>query len=508
MHRSRRAARRRFWAIPAACLGIVGVPGPASALEARVDASYDAQYYSLRSPFGEPVLSRRRYTATLGLQLFAPGPRPESPSLQFHSRLRLDSDFGVTEAERRPGSLSYVPGITEPPLDLMVAYLEGQGYLHSVLGFRLGRQIQVDSLGFWSFDGGLLSLTLPAFIRLSGYAGFEQRAGLSMLGTARYSADGVYRGSRRELEQAEYPSFLEESAWAPAAGASLETHGLSFVHARIDYRKVMNRSPALVTPFPEPGVVPESHEGLRASSERVGSSVQASLPSLGAASGTVVYDLFVERFSQYELSLDGFLSPSVTVGADVEHFLPVFDGDSIFNFFTQFGRTEARGRVTIAPSRAWDLSASGGLGWSFTEGDPEGDAETSGAPSRKRTRSSAEGLGSLGARYRFGTGSLGLDATAEGGESRHLVGGDLSLRRVYGGGAYDSLTLLSLYDWSDALRPTRDALGLTYVLGVGASPFDVFSHRGRIGAEWEHSMNRLVGHRFRMLLTLDLTVLE
>jgi hypothetical protein len=32
--------------------------------------------------------------------------------------------------------------------------------------------------------------------------------------------------------------------------------------------------------------------------------------------------------------------------------------------------------------------------------------------------------------------------------------------------------------------------------------------RGRFGVEWDHTMNRLVGQSFRMLATLDFSVLR
>jgi hypothetical protein len=63
--------------------------------------------------------------------------------------------------------------------------------------------------------------------------------------------------------------------------------------------------------------------------------------------------------------------------------------------------------------------------------------------------------------------------------------------------------MASLYDWSDPLRPVASTTSFTYVLGGGYRPF----RRAKIGLEWEHSMSELVGHRFRALATLDLTVL-
>jgi hypothetical protein len=46
------------------------------------------------------------------------------------------------------------------------------------------------------------------------------------------------------------------------------------------------------------------------------------------------------------------------------------------------------------------------------------------------------------------------------------------------------------------------------VLGAGLTPGPSFFTRSRLGVEFEHQMNRLVGQRFRGLLTLDLTVLK
>jgi len=57
------------------------------------------------------------------------------------------------------------------------------------------------------------------------------------------------------------------------------------------------------------------------------------------------------------------------------------------------------------------------------------------------------------------------------------------------------------------LRPERDALSAGYVLGGGIAPTVAGNVRSRLGIEWEHMMNRLYAHRFRVLLTFSLTVL-
>jgi hypothetical protein len=87
------------------------------------------------------------------------------------------------------------------------------------------------------------------------------------------------------------------------------------------------------------------------------------------------------------------------------------------------------------------------------------------------------------------------------------LGGDVTGRRRFGN-RYDGVCVLSLWDWSDALRPDRDATSFGYVLGAGVTPGPNFFARSRFGFELEHEMNRVVGQRFRALLTLDLTVLK
>src|SRR6188768_3457422 len=182
----------------------------AHAYQTEVDATLDAQFYSLQSPYGSPLVQRRRYTQTLSLNLYdlQTDRRPLGPKLSFKSRLRLDADFGQRPEERNPDSASYIPGLVEAPVDVMYAYLEGQRYLNGSLGFRLGRQYVVDSLGFWSFDGAEVMLTTPAYIALEAYAGFEQRGGLPMLSSSRFEAGGVSRGDRTGLGFGQAPSFL------------------------------------------------------------------------------------------------------------------------------------------------------------------------------------------------------------------------------------------------------------------------------------------------------------
>ena len=89
---------RGTWLAPAAlaALAFGATPRTAAAYEAEVDATADAQFYTLRSPWGEPNIRRRRYTQTLGLALYDLQGIEElyGPQLSFRARMRLDVDFG------------------------------------------------------------------------------------------------------------------------------------------------------------------------------------------------------------------------------------------------------------------------------------------------------------------------------------------------------------------------------------------------------------------------------
>jgi hypothetical protein len=117
-------------------------------------------------------------------------------------------------------------------------------------------------------------------------------------------------------------------------------------------------------------------------------------------------------------------------------------------------------------------------------------------------------IGSLGGGYRWNDGSVSARSVLETGERGHRVGGDVTTKKTFDAGYYDTLVVLSLYDWQDSLRPDRYATSFAYVLGAGVSPGIDVLNTARLGVEWEHAMNRLVGQRYRVLATLDFSVLR
>jgi len=228
----------------------------AQAFEVEVDSETTAQGYQLRNAWGDPVLSRRRFLQTLGLHVVGIGENENAAAssgldMSFHMRMRLDADFAIQPFESNYADYpsAFVPGLQRAPVDLVIGYFDIRNLAGGWLSARLGRQIIVDPLGWWSLDGALLRAELPVFLALEAYGGFEQRAGLP-LSTGRFERDGVWRGDRTSLDANAYPEFLE-AGLAPAHGFVLESIDLPVVHARVAYRRVWNTGKVATSPFSE-----------------------------------------------------------------------------------------------------------------------------------------------------------------------------------------------------------------------------------------------------------------
>jgi hypothetical protein len=484
-----------------------GVVTPLHAYEVEVDASVEAQFYALESPYGEPQIRRRRYTDTLGMALYdlQGESRPTGPSLTFRSRLRVDADLGQDPLERDPNSQRYVPGLEQAPFDIMYAYLEGERYLGGSFGFKVGRQYVTDVLGWWSFDGGLLAVDTPIHLRLETYAGFEQRSGLPLLATPRYQADGVARGSREDLRKDQWTSYLEQSSLAPAFGFAVESRDLEWLHARAAYRRVLNQDTVVVSPFADEAGELRSFADTRVSTEKLGVSARFESHELGALYGSVIYDVYAGLVSEGSTGLEWYAHRRLTLGVDLERIVPTFDGDAIFNWFSRAAQSSATGRVDVNFSRRLGIGATFGARLFETLGEPETYARSGDESAITRE---LDPFGTLAGRYRWNDGSVSARGVAEIGARGHRVGGDVTTLKTYDAGYYDSRVVLSLYDFEDALRPDRYATSFAYVLGFGVSPAIDRVSVSRIGVEWEHAMNRLVGQRYRVIATLDFSVLR
>jgi hypothetical protein len=553
----------------AAALGLAALgPLRAGATEVEVQADTALQGYQITDPWGDVIVERRRFTQTVGLGLYNLQGRYQPGEADYRAvfMLRLDSDFGVnarltgasaggetTYATGAGNGVRFVPGLQAHAVDLMYGYVEGRNLAHGLLGFRLGRQYVADALGWWSFDGGLVRLTTPFFLQIEAYGGLEQRAGMP-LSTGRYERQGVWRGSHTGFgtgadmpSVVDYPSYMYTEP-APAFGVAVESVGPSWIHGRFSYRRVYNTGTALATAFPDQaGTNVRTVDGIRISQDRFGWAADVGKPDLGTVRGGFTYDLYNQLFASFNASAEAYLGKRATLGADVDYFVPTFDADSIWNWFTHGPISTITGRAAVRFTKRFDVSASGGARLWTAEGDASPDPATglsrlgagqcaaaqaqlarvgglldcnlgqvyldpsSSAVQRytqdaahRATSTTVDALGNLSGRYRFPLGDVSLRGMFETGARGSREGADLAGEARLDGGRFTLGTRVSVHGWSDPTRPDRDAVSFGYVLAAGFRPASL----ARFRVEWEHDTNRLVGQRYRIVGLVNLLVIK
>ncbi len=529
-------------------LVLVAWSAPAQPVGFELNGDIASQAYDVTSPWGERVLRRRRLLSTLGLAAWnlQGAYHPSGPDYSLQLRFRFDADFGLDRNEESYTASRtdrFVPGLGGSPVDLLYGYLEGRNLLGGLLGFRLGRQTMSDVLGWWSFDGGLVQVTTPLFLRAEVYGGLEKRGGMP-LSSPRYEPQGVWRGARTgfEANAHDYPSY-QLAGHAPAFGVALETNGPNWIHGRLDYRRVYNSGAAFTGQFGGPTGDFEQIDELRLSQERFGYAISAFLPEHGGIRGGFAYDIYNDLISRGYVGMDAHFGKRLTVGADVDYYVPTFDADSIWNWFSHNGNISALARLAARPTERLKLNVSVGTRVWMTDGDPDNWAlrqcgasvEPAVAPDQREaaiaacmrygidassgsardfardeenreTQLAPDLLANLGGSYRWSSGHLRLGASLQSGfggasvNRGRRVGGTLWGRQAIVPDQLDLRGQISTYDWTDPLRPDRAATSFGYML----APNYWLTRLARLSLEWEHNMNRLVGQRFRIVGLLSL----
>jgi hypothetical protein len=485
-----------------AALATVSATTTALAYDAEVEATTTGQIYQLRGLGGDPILSRRRITQTVGLGVYdITGNTGDAskPELSFKSRMRVDADLGVSHEELALAGTAdsrFVPGLATAPVDIMFAYLEGRRYLGGYLGFKLGRQYVVDPLGWYAFDGAQMRLTTPAYVALEAYGGFEMRGGLP-LSSARFEAWGVDRIDRSNLPKTAYTSY-GPTGLAPMFAVAIESAGISWIHGRLTYRKAWNTGSAFVNQgSAEP--LPASlgiYDGQRVSSERIGYGATAQIAEVLGPRVNLVYDLYNHLFSGIEAGSDLFVSKHVTAAVDYTYFRPIFDADSIFNVFALEPMDDVTARLDVVPTSTFAIGGDA-LVRRFKSDD---------LAVLTRVATNVAGGGDLHAKYKTATTTVTSRVSALDGDQGLRAGADV----YYQQGLDEHLALdgrVSLWRFDDKLRTTtlggsRSATSFGYVLGASYR----FSTKTSLLADFEHDMNRLIGQRFRFLVVFTTSV--
>jgi hypothetical protein len=514
-------ARRVAWVAALVLATTMAVETSAWASDAEVTSDTSSQFYDVRSPTGQTVLMRRRLTSTLGVGEYnifdAPLGDPNAGQIDFRARLRYDADYGVScgESSVPPPSNgcsnasygSFVPGVSENNVDLMYAYLEGRRLFKGLFGFKLGRQYQTDVLGWWSFDGGEVSVSTPAYVKAEVYGGLEQRGGMP-LSTSRFEADGVWRGDRNNpLSSSAYPSF-QPAAIAPAIGAALETTGVTWIHGRLSYRRVYNTGSSNVTEFASGLYAPAAYSGFRTSTDRLGYAVDTSFSKVGGAKGGIIYDFYRNEITSAYASIDAYLGSKVTLGLDYDYYVPSFDADSIWNFFAgephnDFG---VRGNVDVDKHLSVAANAHARM---FTEQTAEFVPSSTcnnctpsvgvTSPFFPSNGHPFDEGGDLSARWRQGETRFGVSGRGDFGGEGDRVGADATAQEVFDS-RYVVAGRVGVWSWDDKLQPDRSTTSVQGVLTLGYR----FMPRSQGSVEGECDDNHLVGVRFRVMLLLSL----
>lgn len=449
---------------------LVLLPGAAAAYDFTIDSRTALQAYDITGPGGSPSLSRKRILQSLRLGAYDfITPAPDSPHLSVVLALRLDSDFGIGSDEVDPDEVTtrYVPGLVQHDVDLTYGWIDGQGFLGGWLDFRLGRQFIVDPLGWSSFDGGLVRVQTPWFVRIEGHGGIQVRGG-NPLSPSTFETDGTQRFPRGGLDPEVYPA-IDEPSLAPEWGLAIESTGVMWVHGRVSFREVQS-------------------EG-RIQERRLGYTASVTPLDFVTARAAAVWDLHLGFVSEVNGGVEVEVAEPVVLGAEFVHFTPTFDGDSIWNFFPVEPMNDARLRMQLKLADGLEASA---LGFArlLSSADPDPDVKKAdvvtdlgGSASVRGWNRVAEISGRVHGSDGFGGLRLGADAWA--------------MRRLWNDRLAATLRL-SVWRWTH--RTEGDTMAFAYVVGGEYR----FSRPAKLLVELEHDIDDIVGNRFRLLALLDL----
>ncbi len=380
---------------------------PARAYEYEVVARTVGQVYqlpALRLVGADLWLARRRYTQTLTLSMWdlgdlrrqrlraRPGRVDHGPVVWFTGHLRLDHDFGawtagtVTVDDRALDAVDAIPDLAASSigLDLLYGYVAIDG-LAGRVDVRIGRQLTVDALDWWSLDGVTARVHTPWPVLFEAVAGLRVRD-RSPLGSGEFDLDGTAgadcheyvegptagSGSWQIIDRSRVPGESrlgsdltlcpEREALTPTAGLAIESEGVGWGSARLAYRRSQSRTPGLLGPvdrldFPDLGVYPDEvgqAPGWGVDEEHTSAIVRGK----ARAVGVVVEPWLQARWSLLHAVVDeAQAGVRLARGAhaltpEVARSVPTFDGDSIWNVFVVGTSWDARLNYDLTPRLA------------------------------------------------------------------------------------------------------------------------------------------------------------
>ena len=337
------------------------------------------------------MLSRRRLTQDLGLGVYNLAPddwtdEGKKNQLYVVTRLRFETDFGnYPELAAR----QLIPELRRYDFTLLYGYVGGRD-LWGRVDFQAGRQISMDLMDFYSFDGLLVRVRAPGYLALEALGGAAVRSEWP-LASPIFELDGTGRHNRDPQTRPEL-----EDAPAATVGAALETWGLRHFQTRLAFRATISATRGRLEGEPATALLDE-----RLSWQAAGNLWNGLLQPMAG----VRWDFMQSRVDQAEAALR--VKPWRRHSFVVEYLraAPTFDGDSIFNVF--------------ATEPYQDLRA----GWDFD--GPGVQAYVRGFTRFFAGAGGAGGGGAAGLTLRLGRGRIRTDVYYEDGYAGRRAGCDL-----------------------------------------------------------------------------------
>lgn len=368
---------------------------------------------SLRLSTADLALTRRQFTQTLSLNIWDLGSkfaerrpyvrpfdrmRASGPKIHFSSYLRIDHDFGSWSTgtlvldNRIYGAVDLVPELETRllTLDVLFAYLAVDDLAGGALHLRLGRQLEVGTLDWWSMDGLTVRVTPDVPVALEAFAGLRVRDS-SYAASATFEPDGTSgaecaeyvegvvpgSGSWRPIDlgpnvqdnpfSSDYQMCPQRQQLMPTFGGAIELRKVRNVWARINYRRSMSPRPGLIGPVnrfanPDTGYYPNEGGQLPdwgTNEDKLSATVRARHTAMGGRADIVPYAGI--RYNGLHGGIDEqhtgvrlhYRGDALAHTLEPEYFysFPTFDGDSIFNVFSSQAYHDLRLTYSLRSAR-------------------------------------------------------------------------------------------------------------------------------------------------------------
>jgi hypothetical protein len=450
--------------------------------------------------------------------------------------MRLDHDFGdyttgglVIDGALRD-ALDRIPELSTTAMNLSVlfAYAGAEGLLGGRVDAYVGRQLEVQTLDWFSFDGAKLRVQLPGALAAEVLGGLRVRDS-SPLGSATFEPSGTSGALCQEYVEGDVPG---SGAWRPidvlpatvnrrfrsdyercpqrvelmpTFGAALATRGLSHFTGRVAYRRSQSRTPGIIGPVdrfeaPDVGLYP-NEEGQApdwgVNEERLAASVSAPFKFGEKAKPLRLIPYAALRYSLLHGLVDEALVGTRTsrgqhaLETELFYSFPTFDGDSIFNVFSSEPYVDMRLTYALSPRDSpW-------RGYARTWGRRyhSEDSEAAGVASNDYSGGVQGGVRLMPAPKK----SARLDVFHEGGYGGRRTGGYLMgrLPGPVGTRFFGRLSVIRFrQDLQSSLRATTlgAQLGVTAVIATGAAATLIL----------EENSSVLDRHQLGAFLVLDL----